>query len=93
MTYISKRVGEKVVEGSIGDPVGDMAVIRARLKHRIWLVNEAIRRLDSIGDYIFKAVTKGLPFTYFEACGIPCGRDYFYERYRRFFYELDKLRE
>lgn len=93
MTYILKRIGEKVIEGSVGDPVGDLAVRRARLEHRIWLVNEAISHLDSIRNYIFESVTEGRAYTYFEARGIPCSRDYFYERYRQFFFELDKIRE
>ena len=76
------------------DPVGDASILRDRYLHRMDLVNRAIEELESpIGYYIFRAVTEDLTFPAFEAMGIPCGRDYYYDHYRRFFWILDKLRE
>ena len=76
------------------DPVGEIVVMRDRYLHRIDLVNQALELVNSpINYYIFRAVTEELSFGALEAMGIPCGRDYYYERYRLFFWHLDKLRE
>jgi len=46
-----------------------------------------------IGDSIFKAVTEDLAFSHFEANGIACGKDMFYDRLRKFFWILDGYRK
>ena len=44
--------------------------------------------------YILKAVTEELSFTYLKTkMNIPCGKDMYYDRFRRFFWILDKLRK
>lgn len=44
--------------------------------------------------YILKAVTEELSFTYLKTKpNIPCGKDMYYDRFRRFFWLLDKLRK
>lgn len=48
---------------------------------------------DDISTYLQLAVTVGKPFKYLQTVmDIPCSKNYFYERYRRFFYMLDKVR-
>ncbi len=56
------------------------------------MIEKCAKATDPVlGDYIFKAVTKGLTYSYFRMHdGIPCGRDMFYQMYRKFFYILDK---
>ena len=53
---------------------------------------EKTAALFDICDDLFKAVTEGKTYIYFEANGAPFGRDLFYDRLRRFYYELDKVR-
>lgn len=44
-------------------------------------------------EYILKAVTEGRSFTYLKAVmGIPCGKDMYYDRYRKFFWLLSNAR-
>lgn len=43
-------------------------------------------------EYLFRSVTTGVTFGTFEAEGAPFGRDFFYERLRRFYWILDKKR-
>ena len=44
-------------------------------------------------DYIIKGVTEGRSYTYMKAVlGIPCGKDMYYDRYRKFFWLLDAAR-
>lgn len=46
-----------------------------------------------LASYILKAVTEGRSYTYMkETLNIPCGKDMYYDRYRRFFWLLDRKR-
>ena len=57
-------------------------------------VEEACRRSDEyLEKWIFRHVAYGETVTKFEAEGAPFSRDMFYSRLRRYYFELDKLRE
>jgi len=85
---------DRLPSHNVGDPTGDVAVKIAVLTKRIDVLKEAAMHLDPyISDYIFEAVTQDRTFEYFQGKGIACGRVYFYERYREFFFHLDKIRE
>ena len=44
-------------------------------------------------DYILKGVTEGRSYTYLKAVlGMPCGKDMYYDRYRKFFWLLSNAR-
>ena len=77
-----------------GDPTANQALKRAYYKERISLIERAARNADEeLYDYILKAVTEGLSYTYLKSTmDIPCGRDMYYDRYRRFFWLLNKER-
>ena len=71
--------------------VEDVAIRRMTLERNMQMVWDICKQADeSIADYIFECVTTGRSFKYME--GIPCGKDYFYERYRKFFKLLDGVR-
>ena len=46
-----------------------------------------------IFEWLLKSVTLGLSYETLSTLEIPCGRGYFYERYRKFFWCLDRVRE
>ena len=49
---------------------------------------------DFLYPYILKAVTEGLSYTNLKAVhNIPCGRDMYYDRYRKFFWLLSEARD
>jgi hypothetical protein len=77
-----------------GDPTGQRATRRAYYKERIKMIEDAAREADRyLYDYILKAVTEELSYTYLKAkMRIPCGRDMYYDRYRKFFWLLDNSR-
>lgn len=77
-----------------GDPTANQALKRAYYKERIKLIERAARETDEeLYDYILKAVTEGLSYTYLKSTmSIPCGKDMYYDRYRRFFWLLNKER-
>lgn len=53
----------------------------------------AIAADADLSGYIFKAVTEDISYNTLKTShDIPCGRDMYYDRYRKFFWLLDKIR-
>ena len=87
---------EKTSSNNIpGDPTAKCAIKRAYYLERIELVENAAKEADEyLYKYILKAVTEELSFTYLKSrLNIPCGRDMYYDRYRRFFWLLSAARD
>lgn len=61
---------------------------------RMKTVEQAAIEADPyLASYILKAVTEGLSFNYLQTqLNIPCSRDMYYDRYRRFFWILSNSR-
>lgn len=80
---------------SITDPVYERALHREPYLKNMSMVEESAKEADpNIAKYIMKAVTEGVSFTYLhETLGMPCGKDMYYDRYRKFFWILDKKRQ
>lgn len=77
-----------------GDPTAKCAIKRAYYLERINLIEDIAMEADpDLYGYILKAVTEELSFTYLKTkLNIPCGRDMYYDRYRRFFWLLSEAR-
>ena len=76
------------------DETAKIALRATYFKERIDMVERAAKMADdSISDYILKAATTGISYQALCASGIPCSKDYFYDRYRRFYYVLSDLRK
>lgn len=77
-----------------GDPTGNNATAKAYYMERIKLIEQTAMNADrELYDYILKAVTEELSYTYLKSkLKIPCGRDMYYDRYRRFFWLLSNAR-
>lgn len=77
-----------------GDIVGNCVEERERYFERMKAIEDAAIEADPyLASYILKAVTEGLSYSYLKArLEIPCGRDMYYDRYRRFFWLLDQSR-
>ncbi len=78
-----------------GDLTAKYAMRRAQYAERIKLIESAAKDADEfLYPYILKAVTEGLSYTHLKSrLDIPCGRDMYYDRYRRFFWLLSELRD
>lgn len=83
------------LEKRISDHTGEIAIKRLYYAERIKIVeNIAIKVDESIYEYLLKGVTEDKSYTYLKTyCDIPCGKDYYYDRYRCFFWLLDKERQ
>lgn len=88
----------KYDEFSASDMPSDLtakyAIRRAQYGDRIKLVEKLVREADDfLYPYLLKAVTEGLSYTYLKTkLDMPCGRDMYYDRYRKFFWLLSEHR-
>lgn len=82
-------------EGMLRDYVALCAEERSLYFDRMCIVEKAARDADPyLASYILKAVTEGHSYTYLETVlEIPCSRDTYYDRYRKFFWLLDQARQ
>ena len=78
-----------------GDPTAKRAMMKAYYSKRIQLIEATAKAADAyLWEYIIKAVTEGLSYTYLKSrLDIPCGKDLYYDRYRRFFWLLNESRD
>lgn len=92
---IASSAAEKMPSDNIpGDPTGTFAMKKLFYLERIKLIEKIAMEADQyLYKYILKAVTEELSFTYLKSrLEIPCGRDMYYDRYRRFFWLLSEAR-
>ena len=76
------------------DLTAKYATLRAQYADKIKLIESTAKAADDfLYPYILKAVTEGLSYTYLKSrLDIPCGRDMYYDRYRKFFWLLSESR-
>lgn len=74
------------------DSTADLAMRLARLRDKIEAVTDVAKNADpELSNYILKAVTEGYSFVYLKTVmDIPCEKDMYYDRYRKFFYLLSR---
>lgn len=80
---------------SISDETSRVAIRKAQLSKWMKMIEDTAKQADEeIGSYIFQAVTNDFSFnTMVGVYGIPCGKDMYYDRYRKFYWLLDKVRD
>lgn len=88
------RVGILEKQGEWSDPTGDAARKIAELKNYIFMIEDCARQCDrEIGAFILTAVTLGLSFNIMKSrYSLPCERDMYYDRRRKYFELLDIFR-
>lgn len=94
-TSISLSTIESVPTSNLpGDPTAKRAVMKAHYSERINLIEKVAMEADRyLYEYILKAVTEGLSYTYLKSrLNMPCGKDMYYDRYRKFFWLLNTSR-
>lgn len=92
--FAMQSQNERVDSFNISDPVTNAVLKREKYKDSMDLIKRIAKETDEmLSDYILMAVTKGLTYTALSLKhGIPCGKDYYYRLYRRFFWLLDIAR-
>lgn len=81
--------------GFPGDPTAKCAMAKVYYSERINMLERVAVETDKVlCNYILKAVTEDLSYTYLKTkLDIPCSKDMYYDRYRKFFWLLSKERE
>lgn len=95
-TSISLSTIENVPTSNLpGDPTAKRAMMKAHYSERISLIEKVAKEADRyLHEYILKAVTENLSYTYLKSkLDIPCGKDLYYDRYRKFFWLLSESRK
>lgn len=77
------------------DPTGDTAVAIKHYKDRIAMINEAAEKADPLlKNYIIKGITENRSYNnLLMAYDIPCSKNTYYDRYKKFFWYLSVIRE
>lgn len=77
------------------DPVANRVLMKMFYSERIKLIEKTAIETDPyLYSYIIKGVTEGKSYTYLKTVlGMPCGKDMYYNRYRKFFWLLNTTRE
>ena len=77
------------------DPVVARDTTKTYYSDKMTMLEQVAKDADRyLWQYILKAVTEGLSYTYLRTkLDIPCGKDMYYDRYRRFFWLLSEIRD
>ena len=86
---------ENVSNPEFSDMTGNTAIDISYYTSRMDAVKKVCHMADEgIEKWLFLALTKDYTYPYLKSVlDIPCGRDYFYERYRRALWILSDIRE
>ena len=95
---LSKRPSDLTVftkTNTYSDPTAKCATAKSYYLRRLLMIESIAEEADpDLANYILKGVTEGLSFDYLKTrLEIPCCKDTYYDRYRRFFWLLSKERE
>jgi hypothetical protein len=86
--------GDYVLVGDVAKPVEKIAEMRERYLAWIEMVDKAAEETDpELGEYLLVGITQGVSYEFLQSrLEIPCSKDTYYDRYRRFFWILDQTR-
>ena len=78
--------------GNFSNPTEQLALKRIKLEENINLINVTAAEADNcIDKWLIKGITENFTYEYLKyQLNLPAGRDLYYDRYRRFFWILDK---
>lgn len=80
---------------SCSDPTANCAIAKTFYSERIDMVERTALKTDpELANFILKAVTEELSYDHMKSrLDIPCCKDTYYNRYRKFFWLLNKERQ
>lgn len=98
LSGLSKRPADLelfIRTNKVDDPTAQCAIARTFYTERINMVETTARSADvELADYILRGVTEEVSYDWLRnRMSIPCSRDTYYDRYRRFFWLLNKERQ
>ncbi len=88
------HVGAHRLDATRGSDISDPTAQYGQKRAELWKAMELISKTASeasseLSPFLLKAVTEEIPFVQLQTLyDIPCGKDFYYEAYRRFFWLL-----
>lgn len=80
---------ERVQTSGDSDPAAEIAIKRAEIAKKKQLVDDIIHEVaPEFEKYLRLGVCYGMPEWQLESMGMPCGKDLYYERRRKFYWML-----
>lgn len=92
-TVKSIEITDMPVAHNGSDTTQQLAIRRAELSQKCELIEQTAKETDAdMYPYILKAVTnEGITYNYLKMiCNIPCGKDMYYDRRRKFYWLLSQ---
>ena len=96
MTDTSKAIrydGDRVQTSMDGDPTSELAMRRAEISRKKEMVDEVIELVAgnvNLNKWLQLGVCHDYTYYQLQECGIPCGRGYYYQMRRRFYWEMSR---
>ncbi len=94
MTDTSKAItydGDRVQTSADGDPTSELAMRRAEISRKVEQINEVAALVaDNLHKWLILGVCHDYTYYQLQECGIPCGRGYYYQMRRRFYWEMSR---
>lgn len=80
---------------NVSNPTERIGVAMANYSKKMNMITETAEKVDKImAPYLVRGVTQGESYDAMRTrIGVPCCRDTYYELYRQFFYELNRIRD
>lgn len=80
---------------NVSNPTERIGVAMANYSKKMNMITETAEKVDKImAPYLVRGVTQGESYDAMRTrIGVPCCRDTYYELYRQFFYELNRVRD
>ena len=96
MNVYPTQEGDKVIfSNSNPDPTAELAQKRLQYLDKIEMLDRVALEADPIiGPLVLKGIVLGLSYEALRTrMDVPCGKDFYYIVYRKFFWILDKVRK
>lgn len=95
MSLSSPKIKHTSNIATIDDRTSKYAMVKVHYSELIKMVEDAAFESDEfLYEYILKAVTEERSYSYLQTkMNIPCSKDVYYDRYRKFFWILNKKRD
>jgi len=82
---------ERVQTSGDFNPTEELAIRRAEIASKKKELEDVIRSVDSdLYDWLILGVCYGMTYYQLQVMGIPCGKDMYYDRRRKLYYEMSK---
>ena len=92
---VVSNISNEFRTNTVSDPTAKLAIMKMNFMDKIEMVEKAAMEADPyLYSYLLKGVTEGRSYVYLKSrLDIPCSRDIYYEKYRKFFWILSQKRQ